>query len=776
MPKLPFLALFLSLALLNVGATVRAQVQPELVPQLEYEHDGILLAPRADSGQGQPRARLLTQSDSQTYGNVMQWRDPQSGAVLKTVPLAARPSISDMSSSPVSTALSPQGDILANVGPSKVLFWQNPWSGAVLGQFPHQSYPLAFAPDGQKFVSQQIGNEEKPSISLIMREVPQGRVLHELALPGRANTIIWSPQNTRLGAISFVERKQDVRVWDAASGRLEWQAPIESTNVLRAWFLPDGRLAILDGLHDMDSTTLRVRLWPIGGGDPNLTSHVYRFTDPDVRWAILDDGRLLHSEVQRTAATKPNQGATERRVTFVWDVPKMAAPRLLKPTEAALTAGAPWQGQHYAPPPPFPTKLPSPVGLKRVRLVPGRVVVADDSRIWEATTGRLRGEFQPIPPRASAISIAPDGKFFASAGGGGGGSSGGAFLGVWDATRKLLWHKAVSLTLNNGGPFAEVGNAWTTALAFSPDGERLLVASAFLDQPPLAFYQTRTGKLLWSTKRTVAGVGFDASGAALSDDGKSIAVTSSTFKEFSSPQVQIVGAAAGAVLSEWKMPTPVYVLSWSRDKNLLALATASGKIVKEERHSFFDDDEQLVELREPLTGNLQQTLRGAKSQMQALRFSPDGAFLAGAGRDGNIYLWDVQSGQLLHTLTGHLSAAADVMWNGNAQLVSVGADGTARFWNATRGRLLATALFLQPAKPEPKARRNTRNPNFGGGQFETLLPTQWLLTTPDGFYDASPGAEKYLRWRVGTQLVPAARFKARFHQPARVRAALNAGG
>ncbi|HEX8834125.1 MAG TPA: WD40 repeat domain-containing protein, partial [Abditibacteriaceae bacterium] len=298
--------------------TLSAEAQPELVPLIEYSYSGILLAPLFAPGDAEPRARLLTRGDNpQTYGSVVQWRDPQSGAVLKVVPLAARPRISDLSASPVTTALAPKGDVLANVGPENVLFWQNPWSGAILQRFPRQSYPLEFSPDGQKFVSQQLGREETPRPSLVVRSVPQGHVLHELELPHRVEWVFWSPDATRLCAVAFADHKQDVRVWDAASGQLHWQAQGEAANFLRAWFLPDGRLAVLDSVNSR-SATLRVRLWPIGGGQPTVIPHNYRSTDPDVRWAVLDDGRLLFSVVEQTASRQPNGAATEKRVTRIW--------------------------------------------------------------------------------------------------------------------------------------------------------------------------------------------------------------------------------------------------------------------------------------------------------------------------------------------------------------------------------------------------------------------------------------------------------------------------
>ncbi len=50
--------------------------------------------------------------------------------------------------------------------------------------------------------------------------------------------------------------------------------------------------------------------------------------------------------------------------------------------------------------------------------------------------------------------------------------------------------------------------------------------------------------------------------------------------------------------------------------------------------------------------------------------------------------------------------------------------------------------------------------------------TDWIAYTPDGYYDGSPGAAKFIRWRVGDQLYPAAKFETQFHRPDLVRKAL----
>lgn len=69
--------------------------------------------------------------------------------------------------------------------------------------------------------------------------------------------------------------------------------------------------------------------------------------------------------------------------------------------------------------------------------------------------------------------------------------------------------------------------------------------------------------------------------------------------------------------------------------------------------------------------------------VQSLAFNPQGNLLAsGSSYEGNnIHLWDVDSGVLLHTLEGHTSGVVDLIFSPDGQiLVSGSYDGTIRLW------------------------------------------------------------------------------------------------
>ena len=63
------------------------------------------------------------------------------------------------------------------------------------------------------------------------------------------------------------------------------------------------------------------------------------------------------------------------------------------------------------------------------------------------------------------------------------------------------------------------------------------------------------------------------------------------------------------------------------------------------------------------------------------RFGPKDETVVGGSEDGCVYMWDVQSGAVLHRLCGHDAVVYDVDWSERAaQLASCSHDGTVRLW------------------------------------------------------------------------------------------------
>jgi WD40 repeat protein len=94
------------------------------------------------------------------------------------------------------------------------------------------------------------------------------------------------------------------------------------------------------------------------------------------------------------------------------------------------------------------------------------------------------------------------------------------------------------------------------------------------------------------------------------------------------------------------------------------------------------------------TDDLQATprlLEGHRSPVQAIAYSPDSAYLASAGWDDTVRLWDMATGEVVHSLRGHRSDVMALAFNDdNTRLLSGAYDNQAILWDVTTGEELAT--------------------------------------------------------------------------------------
>lgn len=130
----------------------------------------------------------------------------------------------------------------------------------------------------------------------------------------------------------------------------------------------------------------------------------------------------------------------------------------------------------------------------------------------------------------------------------------------------------------------------------------------------------------------------------------------------------------------------VLALAWSPDGGLLAVA--AGEQVRLYAAGSFAEVRSLP----------------AGVWLTSLAFSPDGAVLAGGGRDGQLYAWEVSSGRLLedaYPRQAHRKGVNQVAVSPDGLiLASAGNDGMARLWELTSGEPITAMIagaFATPA-------------------------------------------------------------------------------
>ncbi len=171
----------------------------------------------------------------------------------------------------------------------------------------------------------------------------------------------------------------------------------------------------------------------------------------------------------------------------------------------------------------------------------------------------------------------------------------------------------------------------------------------------------------------------------------------------------------------------VYGLTWSTDGKRLASAhwgTKRNFGDPNAAQSFsLDDLNFAIKVWDVQTGTELRSLEGHKNFVNALAFSRDGRMLASGCYDSTIKLWDLATGSELRTLKGHVGSIAALDFSADGRFVVSGSeDGSARLWNTQSGEMLATLVSL----------------NKGD---------DWLVVTPDGLFDGSPGGWNQILWR-----------------------------
>jgi WD40 repeat protein/serine/threonine protein kinase len=300
-------------------------------------------------------------------------------------------------------------------------------------------------------------------------------------------------------------------------------------------------------------------------------------------------------------------------------------------------------------------------------------------RIWEVSTGEVIRTMYHTPA-ASSVAWSHDGSYIVS-------GSDGALRLRHAGTGKLL-HRLIGHT------------GWVGDVMWSPDDRYIVSASA---DNTVRMWDAATGAML----RVLSGHTEYVNTTVWSPDGRY--VVSGGWDDVIIIWLARTGERL-ATLTGHK--DGVWSVAWSSDGRFLASGSADGTIriwglnrtasaVTPTRTSTpvagAAVPVRMIELR---------TLTGHEKRVQSVAWSPDGRFLASGADDNTVRVWDVETGQLLQTLTGK----ATVAWSPDGRYLAAGSDdNTVRVWDAANGQLLQTLTghtsWINRVKWSPDGRR-----------------------------------------------------------------------
>lgn len=558
-------------------------------------------------------------------------------------------------------------------------------------------------------------------------------------------------------------------LWDAETGRLLRTLKGHTKGVFSAVFSPDGRY-IASGA--MDNT---IRIWETATGKQirELTGHTAAIRS----LSFSPDGRLLAS------------GSWDKTIKL-WDAATGAELKALSGHTAAvngvafspdgrsiLSAGGPdktvriWDvqsGRELA-------VLRGHSGeVYSVAFSPDGKTASSGSRdrtviLWNLTTYR---EFKSLPAGEVSVfstAFSPDGRYLLAG-----------------SRNMTLWDIAAAREVQK----LEGKVNWVRQTALSPDGRYAVSGNS---NGVVDLWDMSSGRLIRS-RRNIQGV---VTSLSFSSDGKSVLECHIDGPvilwdvENGKEQLRIPGQAAAAISSDGKLiaagATGNSLKIWDRE-NGADLKTFTGHTDKI-TSVVFSKDNQLL-----LTGSRDKTLRlwniesgreiqnfkGHRYHVNSVSFSPDGRYVLSGGGDNTIRLWDRQTGREVNSwpdisisavafspdgkfilaggfdntpkliditgrenkilFTGHKLAVYSAAFSSDGKRIITGSgDGTTRIWNVADGREILQAI------------------GFTNGE--------WIVITPEGYYNSSSGGHDQLNIRRGNKVYGINQFYDVFYRP-----------
>lgn len=667
-----------------------------------------------------------------------------------------------------SVAFSPDGRYIASGSADKtVKLWEVSTSREIRTLLGHTSgvSSVVFSPDGRYIVS---GSWDK---TIKLWDVVTGRELRTLVGHSQAVTsVAFSPDEKYIVSGSG---DKTIRFWDASTGREIRTLADHTKEVTTVAFSTDGKY-IASGSGDKT-----IKLWDVATGIEIKTFSGHSNAVTSI--AFSPDGRYIVS------------GSYD--IVKLWEV---STARTLK----TFTGSQRYQNKEI-----------ESVGFSR----DGKYVLSasirsleENLQIWEVRTGRELKTFKNITINLTAMDFSPDGKTVLT----GTMDRSGYNLRLWDlstgrALRKMGGNVSIggnSVAFSPDGRYLltevpsgtlrlfdlqdakevmifERGEVFSriSALTFTPDGRYVL--SGNIDKKTVEVWEVSSGKKL----SVFSGHKGDVGSVAISPDGR-YALSTDFFLEKANASSKNNIDIYKRFLKLWDVSTGKLVrnleisLSTEAVDNRYRADLSGAAFSADGKYAVAELDGKLI-VWNVLTGK---RLKEEKNVVGLPIFSVPGSFRAYApdGRcalnvgivngcispDGKLYLrpsylYDERIMELndisalkgvfnsfdllkhISTFTGHTNEIRSAVFYPDGRYAASGShDGTTRFWDVNTGQEIA--------------------------QFISFTDGEWIVITPEGYFNASPNGAKHLNVRLGNNVYSIDNFYSRFYRPELVQLAL----
>ena len=507
----------------------------------------------------------------------------------------------------------------------------------------------------------------------------------------RITEIAYSPDGTRIAAAT----RKDIWLYDARSGVTLKLLTGHTDSVLTVAFSPGGHTLASGG---SDGT---VRGWNVRSGTlfETIVGHggsvrSVRFSPDGSTLASAGEDKLIrlwdvwnadlkrtlvgHSEPVHTVAFSPDgltiaSGSRDGAI-MLWDVRSGNKLHTLEGHEEPVSSVAfSPDGRTLA-----STGSPHSVNPRLSRF--------GELKLWDTHTGEQVRTLEGHLHTVGSVAFSPDGDVLASGGG-------------WYDDTVRFWDTRTGEEVR-----ILEGHTGVDSIAFSPYGVKLATASS----GSVRLWDTRTWEQLRTLVHTVGNFAFSPDGKTLAVDG---AEAIEIWDAHSGEKLRTLFGLSGRVLAFSPNGT---TLAIQRGHPILLCDVRSGEVLQAfEAHTdyvvpaAFSPDGKvfasgwrqhegncLLRLWDVSTGDLLRVISIDDDYLEGVAFSPDGRSVFTGGWHSGIHVWDVHTGELLHTLVGGAGEPSPVtaiaFSPDGTRFASGSSDLTVRVWDAKTREVLHT--------------------------------------------------------------------------------------
>lgn len=320
-----------------------------------------------------------------------------------------------------------------------------------------------------------------------------------------------------------------------------------------------------------------------------------------------------------------------------------------------------------------------PDGITLAAATPDGVILATPSN------GEILGTLDTGP--AAGLAVSPDGESVVT----------------FSGPTAKLWRIADGALLEVFAGHVET----VTAVAFSPEGQRLATAAA---DGSVRVWRARDAAQLLRLNHVgqVISLAYRSDGRVLVT-GSNLGVTA--WDAISGSRIRIIDIR----------PRTTSAVAFSPDGNIVAAGYSNG----------------YIRLWRGTTFAYVRDIPAHTGGVTGLLFDPTGNLLVSTGTDGRIRLWDLDDGSRLGELTGHVGDLFGIAQNSaGSAWVTAGLDGSVRVW-ATNARALPSPTPTATVTPTRRATstrppsRSTATPTPSPTPRPTATPTPQPIALPD---------------------------------------------